>query len=175
MAEQVADGSGIECLASRGSCLLVSATSASALGDFGTAREQIEDAGRIADLVNGPAAMAGHTSFSGWNVATHRVAVEVEAGNPFAALEAAQSLGGVELAQKERVSYVWVDMGRAYSQLDRHREVIDAFRRAERAAPLRVRRNPVVRDSVRDLMGRAYQRAVGVGGRAKPFGCGTRR
>jgi tetratricopeptide (TPR) repeat protein len=169
----VADGSDEECLASRGSCLLVSATSASALGDFDTAREQIEDAGRIADLVDGPTVVAGHTSFSSWNVAMHRVAVEVEAGNPSAALEAAEPLGRVELAQKERVSYFWVDMGRAYSLLDRHREAIDAFRRAERAAPLRVRLSPVVRDSVRDLMDRAYRRAVGVELRGLAERCGV--
>jgi hypothetical protein len=64
-------------------------------------------------------------------------------------------------------------MGRAYSQLDRHREAIDAFRRAERAAPLRVRLSPVVRDSVRDLMDRAYRRAVGVELRGLAERCGV--
>lgn len=168
-----ANGGNSECLASRGSCLLVSATSASAFGDFDAARAQIEDARQIAERIDGPTEVAGYTSFSGWNVIMHRVAVEVEAGQPAAALEAAELLTGSKLAQRERISYFWVDVGRAYSQLDRHKEAIDAFRRAERAAPLRVRLSPVVRDSVRDLMDKTHRRATGLELRGLAERCGV--
>jgi hypothetical protein len=114
-AEGVAASSGHgddECLASRGSCLLVAATSAAALGDVDTARAQIEEAGQLATRIEGPTVIAGHTSFSDWNVGMHLVAVEVEAGHPAAALEAARPLLGARLSQRERVSYFWVDVGR---------------------------------------------------------------
>lgn len=75
--------------------------------------------------------------------------------------------------QRERMSYFWVDIGRAYAQLDRHREAVNAFRRAERAAPLRVRLSPVVRDSVRELIERGPRRASGVELRGLAERCGV--
>jgi hypothetical protein len=66
-----------------------------------------------------------------------------------------------------------VDVGRAFSQMDRHREAIEAFRRAERTAPLRVRLSPVVRDSVRGLLDHAYRRAAGAQLRGLAERCGV--
>jgi transcriptional regulator with XRE-family HTH domain len=163
-----------EQLAARGSCLLVAASSNAALREFDTARAQVEEASGIAASLTSETVVAGYTSFSTWNATMHRVAVEVEAGNSLEALRAARPLiDAKHVAQRERMSYLWVDVGRAYSQLDRHREAIDAFRRAERSAPLRVRLSPVVRDSVRDLMARAYRRAAGVELRGLAERCGV--
>jgi transcriptional regulator with XRE-family HTH domain len=160
-------------LAARGSCLLVAASTSAALGDFDSARAQISAADGLAAALDVPTIVASHTSFSEWNARMYRVAVEVEAGNPSVALETAKPLVATGVGQRERMSYFWVDVGRAYSQLDRHREAIDAFRRAERAAPLRVRLSPVVRDSVRELMDRAHRRAAGVELRGLAERCGV--
>jgi imidazolonepropionase-like amidohydrolase len=103
----------------------------------------------------------------------HRVALEVDAQNPAAALAAGEGLMRHGVDQRERMSYFWVDIGRAYAQLDRHREAVDAFRRAERAAPLRVRLSPVVRDSVRELMERGPRRMAGVELRGLAERCGV--
>lgn len=166
-------GADHEQLAARGSCLLVAASSNAALGDYDTAREQITAADSLAAALEVPTLVAAHTSFSDWNAVMHRVTIEVDAGNPAAALDAARGLMSRSIDQRERMSYFWVDIGRAYSLLDRHREAIDAFRRAERAAPLRVRLSPVVRDSVRELMDRAYRRAGGVELRGLAERCGV--
>lgn len=162
-----------ECLAARGSCLLVAATSTAATGDFDTARAELDDAHEIARQVPQPTVIAGHTSFSAENVQMHRVALEVEAADPVAALDAARPLTNTKLTQRERASYFWVDVGRAYAQLDRHREALDAFRRAERAAPLRVRLSPVVRSAVRTLLDRPYRRAEGARLRGLAERCGV--
>lgn len=168
-----ASGADVEQRAARGSCLLVAASSSAALGDVDAAREQISAAAEIAATLEVPTLVASHTSFSDWNCVMHRVAVEVDAGNAGAALAAAQGLMKTGVGQRERMSYFWVDVGRAYSQLDRHREAVDAFRRAERAAPLRVRLSPVVRDSVRELVDGGSRRAAGVELRGLAERCGV--
>jgi tetratricopeptide (TPR) repeat protein len=170
---ELAGGNDPELTAARGSCLLVASSTSSAQGDYDTARELIHSAKELAATLTAPTVVARHTSFSSWNAAMHRVAVEVEAGQPAAALEAAGPLMTSRIGQRERMSYFWVDVGRAYSQLDRHREAVDAFRRAERAAPLRVRLSPVVRDSVRELVDGAVRRAAGVELRGLAERCGV--
>ncbi|GAA3617018.1 helix-turn-helix transcriptional regulator [Kineosporia mesophila] len=162
-----------ESLAARGSCLLVGAATNASLGNIDTARAQLDDAMSLAARVEEPTLVARHTSFSSWNVIMHRVAVEVESGNPAAALETARPLATHPVKQRERMSYLWVDMGRAFSRMDRHREAIDAFRRAERSAPLRVRLSPVVRDGVRDLLNQNHRRVSGAELRGLAERCGV--
>jgi transcriptional regulator with XRE-family HTH domain len=165
--------SGAEELAARGSCLLVAAATTATLGDVDAARTQLADAEKLAERLEVPTLIARHTSFASWNVTMHRVSVEVECGNPAAAVKAARPLTRAPIRHRERMSYLWVDIGRAFSQLDRHREAIEALRRAERTAPLRVRLSPVVRDSVRDLLGKNYRYAGGAQLRGLAERCGV--
>jgi transcriptional regulator with XRE-family HTH domain len=165
--------SGAEDLAARGSCLLVAAATTATLGDVDAARTQLNDAAKLAERLEVPTLIARHTSFASWNVTMHRVSVEVECGNPAAAVEAARPLTRAPIRHRERMSYLWVDIGRALSQLGRHREAIEALRRAERTAPLRVRLSPVVRDSVRDLLGKNYRFAGGAQLRGLAERCGV--
>lgn len=160
-------------IAARGSCLLVAASTNAALGNYDVARAQITAADELASRLTVTTVVASHTSFSDWNATMYRVSVEVDAGDPAAALKAARPLMAAPIHERERMSYLWVDVGRAFSQMDKHREAIDAFRRAERTAPLRVRLSPVVRDSVRELMDRAYRRSAGVELRGLAERCGV--
>jgi transcriptional regulator with XRE-family HTH domain len=162
-----------ELLAAQGSCFLVAASSSATLGEYDRARDLLKAAGELSARVGSPTLVGEHTSFSDWNVAMHRVTVEVDAGNPVRALEAAKPLMAARIGQRERMSYMWVDAGRAFAQLDRHREAVDAFRRAERAAPLRVHLSPVVRESVRELVDGAVRPAAGVELRGLAERCGV--
>ena len=159
--------------AARGSCLLVSSFANACAGNLDTARAQLEEAEAMASWIEGPNVVSDRTSFSKWNVLMHKVAVEVEAGDPASALEASAQINLAEVANLERISYMWVDVGRAYARLDRDRDAINAFRRAERAAPLRVRLSPVVRESVRHLIDSAHRRASGPALRGLAERCGV--
>jgi transcriptional regulator with XRE-family HTH domain len=160
--------------AARGSCLLVAASTLAAIGDVTTARALLDDAALLASRLDAPTAIAKHTSFAQWNVTMHKVSVEVESGNPADAIKAASPLlTGESIKYRERMSYFWVDLGRAYSQMDRHRDAIESFRRAERSAPLRVRLSPVVQDSVRELLSRSHRRAGGAELRGLAERCGV--
>jgi len=166
-------GSGAEELAAHGSCLLVSAATTAKLGDIDGARTRLDEAAKLAERLNAPTLIARHTSFAPWNVTMHRVSVEVECGNPAAALAAARPLTRAPLRHQERMSYLWVDIGRALLRLGRYREAIEALRRAERTAPLRVRLSPVVRNSVRDLLDKNYRFAGGAQLRGLAERCGV--
>ncbi|MDT4992761.1 MAG: hypothetical protein QOH97_2653 [Actinoplanes sp.] len=164
---------GPEGLAARGSCLLVAASAGAALGDIAAARTLVADADRIAARLDAPALIARHTSFADWNVTMHRVAIEVDGGNPAGAVDAARPLTERPVHHRERMSYLWVDVGRAFEQLDRHPEAIEAFRRAERTAPLRVQLSPVVRSSVRELLDRSHRGTGGADLRGLAERCGV--
>ncbi|MBB4764095.1 helix-turn-helix domain-containing protein [Amorphoplanes digitatis] len=162
-----------EGLAARGSCLLVAASTSAKLGDIDGARELVAEAGRLAERLDGPTLIARHTSFATWNVIMHRVAIEVEGGDPAAAVDAAYPLCQRPVPNRERMSYLWVDVGRAFEQLDRRPEAIEAFRRAERAAPLRVRLSPVVSRCVSELLDKSHRRAGGADLRGLAERCGV--
>jgi len=166
-------GSDAEALAAHGSCLLVSAAATAKLGDIDGARARLDDAAKLAERLTVPTLIARHTSFAPWNVTMHRVFVEVECGSPAAALEAARPLTRTPLRNQERMSYLWVDIGRALSRLGHHRDAIEALRRAERTAPLRVRLSPAVRNSVRDLLDKNYRFAGGAQLRGLAERCGV--
>jgi transcriptional regulator with XRE-family HTH domain len=163
----------VEQIAARGSCLLVASFAASCVGEADVARAQLDEAEVLAGRLARQNVVANNTSFSEWNVIMHRVAVEVEADNPSAALEAAEQLNPTDVSHRERMSYLWVDVGRAWARLDRPREAIGAFRRAERAAPLRVRLSPVVRESVRDLLDSIRRGSTGAELRGLAERCGV--
>jgi transcriptional regulator with XRE-family HTH domain len=166
-------GRGSEGLAARGSCLLVAASTSATLGYLDEARTMVADADRLARRLDAPALIARHTSFAGWNVIMHRVAIEVECGNPETAVDAAHPFTVAPLHHQERMSYLWVDVGRAFEQMDRRPEAIEAFRRAERTAPLRVRLSPVVRSSVRELLDKSHRRSGGAALRGLAERCGV--
>ncbi len=162
-----------EAAAARGACLLVASYATACTGDAETARAQLAEAAGVAGYTDEDSVIAGFTSFSDWNVVMHRLAVEVEAGDPVAALEAAAPVMSAPVPHPERMSYFWVDVGRAFVQLDRHRDALDAFRRAERAAALRVRLSPAVRTAVRDLLDSSQRRATGAQLRGLAERCGV--
>jgi transcriptional regulator with XRE-family HTH domain len=172
-AAQATPARGAEGLAARGSCLLVAASTTAALGDADGARALADDAGRLADRLGAPSLIARHTSFAPWNVTMHRVTIEVDGGDPAAAVDAAHPFTETPVRHQERMSYLWVDVGRAFERLDRRPEAIEAFRRAERTAPLRVRLSPVVRSSVRELLDKSHRRAGGAELRGLAERCGV--
>ncbi|RSM64911.1 hypothetical protein DMB66_18200 [Actinoplanes sp. ATCC 53533] len=173
LAAQAMHAAGAEGLAARGSCLLVAASTSATLGDVDDARTMVADAERLAERLDEPALIARHASFATWNVTMHRVSIEVEGGNPAAALDAARPLTEKPVRHHERMSYLWVDVGRAFKQLDRRPEAIEAFRRAERSAPLRVRLSPVVRNNVRELLDKGHRRTDGADLRGLAERCGV--
>ncbi|GAB1688888.1 hypothetical protein KRM28CT15_06910 [Krasilnikovia sp. M28-CT-15] len=160
-------------MSARGSCLLVAASTSAAQGQVDHARDLLREAASIDLGTTNPSTIAGFTSFTQWNVLMHQVAVEVEAGSPGAALAFAKPLSGVAIGNRERMSYLWVDIGRALLQLDRYSESVDAFRRAERAAPLRISLSPIVRNSLRELLARNPRSVNGSSLRGLAERCGA--
>jgi transcriptional regulator with XRE-family HTH domain len=173
LAAAQANTRGPEGLAAHGSCLLVAASTSATLGEVDDARALVADAALIAERLAEPTLIARHTSFADWNVTMHRVSIEVECGNPATAVDAAHPFIETPVRHPERMSYLWVDVGRAFERLDRRSDAIEALRRAERTAPLRVRLSPVVRSSVRELLDKSHRRAGGADLRGLAERCGV--
>jgi hypothetical protein len=73
-------------------------------------------------------------------------------------------------------TYHWVGYGRALARLrGRHDDAVRALRRAETLNPVRVRRDPFVRDTIAGLLPGARRDAVGQELRNMAYRAGLRR
>lgn len=167
------DRSRVDQITARGSCLLVGAFSAACVGDVDSARAALAEAEELARISESHSFVSDNTTFGYQNVVMHQVAVEVEAGDAVAALRAADRLDPRTVSNKERLSYFWVDVGRSWARLDKPREALAAFRRAELAAPLRVHLSPIVRENVRNLLDLTVRRSTGTQLRGLAERCGV--
>jgi hypothetical protein len=99
--------------------------------------------------------------FGPTNVAIWRVALAVELGEGGRAVELARDVQPALLDSKSRQASFYSDFGRGLAKIrGKEQDALAVLRRAEDLAPQHVRNNPLVREAVADLFGRARRGAV---------------
>jgi hypothetical protein len=90
------------------------------------------------------------------------VRLALEAGEPDRAVSLAEGLHPERNPFPTNRTYYWVGYGGALAQLrGRHDDAVRALRRAETLYPLRVQRDPFVRDTLAVLLRHSRRDAVG--------------
>ncbi len=129
-------------------------------------------AGRFGEL--GEADPLGF-EFGPTNVGFRRVRLALEAGEPDRAVRIAEGLHPERNPFPTNRTYHWVGYGRALARLrGRRDDAVRALRRAETIYPLRVRRDPFVRDTIAVLLPGARRDAVGRELRGMAYRAGLR-
>ncbi len=129
-------------------------------GDAAAAMDAAADmAGRFGEL--GETDPLGF-EFGPTNVGFRHVHLALETGEPDRAVRIAEGLHPDQNPFPTNRVYYWVGYGRALARLrGRRDDAVRALRRAETIYPLRVRRNPFVRDTIAVLLPGARRDAVG--------------
>jgi tetratricopeptide (TPR) repeat protein len=146
-------------LAVYGGLHLLGATEASRADDVAEAHKFLDVAGRVADRI-------GETNhfrmvFGPTNVAVHRVATAVELGRTGEALEMAERLAIHAAPAVERRLTFHLDAARCYVRKRNDVAAVHMIQRIHRESPEELRYSAVVRETLRELEGRA-KRAVEV-------------
>jgi transcriptional regulator with XRE-family HTH domain len=89
------------------------------------------------------------------NVGVWRTSLAVEAGQAEAALTYAHQVEPMDLASHNRRAGLRLEKARAYAMLGKDLEAAKELRQAERISPAQTRNSPLIRELVRDLLGRA--------------------
>lgn len=143
------DGYTGEAAEMRGMAHLNAALASAALGDYDIAAEHVDHAADIATHVE-PSGF-GWLHFGAPNVRLWKLAIAVERGDTGTALDLGEEVVLDELPTTRQVAY-WQDYGQALAAAKRREGAIRAFSHAERLAPARTRLNPLVRETVTDLL-----------------------
>lgn len=148
-----------------GALHLNAALAAAATRDPNTAAGHLAEASDVADSFD-PAELGrygfGNLYFGPNNVGIWKVALAVELGDPGHARTLAAAVDPDAVPSAARRAMYWADLGRGMASERKTRdEAIVALRRAEDIAPQRIRTNPMVRETVVDLLARARRDAVG--------------
>ncbi|MDQ3760710.1 MAG: helix-turn-helix domain-containing protein [Actinomycetota bacterium] len=100
--------------------------------------------------------------FGPTNVVLWRMEAVLEIGDHERVIALAEGLNPEVHPYRSRRSAYWADYGRALTRVrGRRKDAVMAFRRAETIHPHRVQRNPIVRDTLAELLARSRQDAVG--------------
>ncbi|MGH3827449.1 MAG: helix-turn-helix domain-containing protein [Pseudonocardiaceae bacterium] len=119
-----------------------------------------EMAGRFGET--GETDQLGFGEFGPTWVGFRRTRLALDAGEPDRAVSIAEELNPERHPFPYGQSHHWVGYGRALAQLrGRRDDAVRALRRAETMNPVRVRRNPLVRDTIAVLLTGARRDAVG--------------
>jgi transcriptional regulator with XRE-family HTH domain len=100
--------------------------------------------------------------FGPTNVGLWEMALALETGEPDRAVSVAQTVQPQRHPFKTRQSQYWMDYGRALARVRRRGDdAVVALRKAERLFPIRVQRNPFIREVLGELLVRSRRDAVG--------------
>jgi transcriptional regulator with XRE-family HTH domain len=100
--------------------------------------------------------------FGPTNVRLWQVALAVEEGEGGRAAVIARTVDVGAIPARSRQAAFYADVGRGLAQVrGRSREAVTMIRRAEELAPQRIRVHPLVRETVRDLLGQSRRAAGG--------------
>jgi len=148
-------------LETQGMLHLVAALAAAALRRPGDSADHLGEASRLAERV-GDVSPFNNAWFGTVNVGFWRVALAVEAGDGASAVQLARTVDPTRIPSAGRQAGYWSDLGRALAMDRRTRgEAVRALRKAEELAPLSVRADHYVRETVLDLMRRSRQDHAG--------------
>jgi len=95
------------------------------------------------------------------NVGIWRMAATLESDDPDETVRIAEGLHPSEHHSRERQATFWMDYGRALARVRRRADAVKALRRGEVLFPMRVLRNPFVRDVLAELTAHSKRDAVG--------------
>jgi transcriptional regulator with XRE-family HTH domain len=138
---------------------LSAALACSVQGDHAGARAHAAEAASIAEpLGDRPDAFE---VFGKSNVGVWRASLAVDAGNAGEALDYAAHVQPELLASNNRRGALGMERARAYGMLRKDAQAIAELRQAERLSPVQVRHNPLSRELVGSLLGRARREAGG--------------
>lgn len=99
--------------------------------------------------------------FGPTNVGIWRMAASLEADEPDIAVSIAEGLRPGEHPSRERQATYFMDYGRALARVRRRDDAVRALRQGEAIFPMRVLRNPFVRDTLAELRAHARRDAIG--------------
>jgi len=124
-----------------------------AIGDTSAAMEAVSEAGKLAERTGQSEAL--HLSFGPTNINFWLVSMHSDSGDPGKAVELARQVTPQEVASVSRQAAFYLDTGRALANLGRDEDALRYLLIAERLAPQRVRRSPIVAETARGLLERA--------------------
>jgi transcriptional regulator with XRE-family HTH domain len=139
--------------AERGLLLQSAAYTAARAGDRDTMRELTSQAASIAAGLGDTVALRDHGGgFTPATVEVHRISAENYAGDPGAAVAAADRIVPASLPTTERRARYWTDNARAWAAWGKREECVSALLAAEREAPEETHTRPAVHDLVSGLL-----------------------
>ncbi|MFD4480422.1 helix-turn-helix domain-containing protein [Streptomyces sp. NPDC058471] len=139
--------------AERGLLIQSAAYTVARRGDRSGMRELTDEATAIAKELGGRPLLRGHGGgFSPLTVQLHRISAENHAGDPLAALAAANSISLAELPSLERRSRGLGDIALTLERLGRRRECVRALLAAEHYAPQETHARPAVKSLISSLL-----------------------
>jgi transcriptional regulator with XRE-family HTH domain len=133
-----------------------------AMGDGAAARSHLSEAAMEADTLGEPSDGKGMCSlaFGPTTVGLWHLKVNVELGEPDAAISAAETVDPRLTVLPHRRAFYWLDLGRALATAGRDDDAALALLRAETVCPQLARLHYVVRDTVGVMLRRTQRRAV---------------
>lgn len=100
--------------------------------------------------------------FGPTNVKLWQMAIQVDGGDPNDAMRLAGGTNPMLIPSASRQATFYLDTGRCLGLLGETDRAVQAIETAERIAPQRVVGDPIVVETVRDLLGQAHRRSVGL-------------
>jgi transcriptional regulator with XRE-family HTH domain len=139
--------------AERGLLIQSAAYTAARAGDRDTMRELTSQAASIAARLRDANLLRDHGGgFTPATVGLHRISAENYAGDPGAAIAAADRILPASLPTTERRARYWTDTARAWAAWGKRDECLSALLAAEREAPEEIHARPAVRDLVSGML-----------------------
>ncbi|TDQ52890.1 helix-turn-helix domain-containing protein [Actinorugispora endophytica] len=150
-----------DALALQGSAHLRGAILAARARDRERAEDHITEARRIGHVV-GRESTAYDTNFGPGNVEIHRVAVELETGDPGKAARLGSRIRIPEDVKPTRTGHHWQDVARAWTLAGDHTAALRALNNARRVAPQQTRYHPQVHETIRAIAAAEHRNSTSV-------------
>jgi hypothetical protein len=141
-----------------GMLLLTSAYACYGSGVPGDADSYVTEAKRLADGTGDTMTLS--LFFGPTNIRIWELSMETDGGEPSRAIALARMTEPERVPQIQRQSTFHLDTGRAFAYLRRDDDALRHLIEAERLAPAHVRADPLVWETVRDIVERRQRRAV---------------
>ncbi|WP_329425769.1 helix-turn-helix transcriptional regulator [Streptosporangium sp. NBC_01495] len=155
--------------AERGLLIQSAAYTAARCGDRAGMRELTNEAAAIATRLGAPLLRDHGGGFGPATVQLHRISAEYSIGEAGAAIATARKLPPASLPTVERRVRYYTDIARAYGQMGRRDDCLNALLAAERHAPEEIHARPAVRDLISGLLvsGRTTPELKGLAARCR--------
>jgi transcriptional regulator with XRE-family HTH domain len=142
-----------------GMLLLTASFAQAGAGRYGESVDPLAEAAQLAERTG---ETRKHGLFFGpTNVTFWRVAIQLDGGEPDAAVQLGNGVNPVLIPSASRQATFHADLGRALARLGNQDAAVRQIRAARRIAPLRIDHDPFVQETVRGLVDSAHRAAGG--------------